>query len=699
MAIGLEERDWGRAPAAAALARVRATFHGERDRWALWLPVLQGAGIALYFALPEEPARWIGPLWLLAALAAALAGRGAPGALFVALSFGAAGLGFAAAQWRAAWVAAPTLERQIGPVEISGRVIRSMTLPEGGRLLIDRLAIRGVAAEATPARARIVVRGTAARMRPGEWVRVRAVLNPPAAPAMPGAFDFARHAWFDRLGAVGWSVGAPRAIPPPEDAFASWGVHVEALREALTARIHAALPGAAGGIAAALMTGDRGAIPESVNDAWRASGIYHLLSISGLHIGLVWGLLFLGVRTGLALAEPLALRRPIKKWAAAVALSGAFGYLLLSGAEVPTQRAFLMTALVTLAVLTDRNPLSMRLVAWAAFAVLLARPEALLTASFQMSFGAVVALIAAYELLGPTLAGWRRSGGPARIVGLYLLGVCATTLVAGFATTPFSILHFNQLVNYGLAGNLLAVPATGLWVMPFALLAFALMPFGLEGLALAPMGWGIELVDAAAAEVAGWPGAVTILPAFPAATLALAALGGLWLCLWRGRWRWWGAAAIAGGFALGPLPPPDLLIDGEGKLFAARPAGGGLELSARGRLGVVAETWLRRAGLEGPASGEAMRCDRLGCIARVKGETVAFVRERPALAEDCRAASVVLTAQWAPRRCAAATIVDRDDLAAGGAHAIWLDATGARVESVAAARGDRPWARVSGAGQ
>jgi len=701
MAIAAEPNVGRGAPAwpptpAAPLRRVRAAFLAERDRWALWTPALLGLGVGVYFALPVEPPRAAGALALAAAVVLVLLAR-RTAALPAAVAAAAVALGFAAVQLRAAQVAAPTLDRQIGPTQLEGRVERSSSLPEGRRLTLDRLQIRGVEPERTPHRVRVTLRGAAEPVPVGAWVRLPAVLNPPPQPAMPGAFDFARQAWFDRLGAVGYAVGRPQEIAAPADAGAAgWRVRVEALRQRLTDRIQTALPGPVGAVAAALMTGDRGAIPEDLTEAMRDSGLAHLLSISGLHIGLVWTLLFFAARAGLALAEPLALRRPIKKWAAAAALAGAFAYLLISGAEVPTQRAFLMTALVTLAILCDRSALSMRMVAWAAGAILLLTPEALLSASFQLSFAAVVALIAAYEALGPKLAGWRSNSGTGRRLALYLGGVALTTLVAGLATGPFGLYHFNRMVNYSLSANLVAVPLTSLWVMPFALLSFASMPFGLEAAPLAAMGWGVELVNAIAREVAGWPGAVAVAPAFPPATLALAALGGLWLCLWRGRWRWAGALALAGGFALGPVAPPDVLIDAEGKTFAVRRDDGALVVSARGRIGFDVETWLRRAGKTEPVRHDpAMRCDRLGCLAQVRGRTVAFVRDRQAMAEDCAAADILLTALWTPRRCAAELVVGGDRLAAAGGHAIWLDAAGARIESVAAARGERPWTRAA----
>jgi competence protein ComEC len=206
----------------------------------------------------------------------------------------------------------------------------------------------------------------------------------------------------------------------------------------------------------------------------------------------------------------VVLRYPAKKWAALAALAGAFFYLLLSGATVPTQRAFLMLAAVLAAVVLDRTAISMRLVAWAAVLVLLVAPESLLSASFQMSFAAVTALVAVYEALSGRSSAWRSGAGRVRKLGLYVSGVLLTTVVAGLATAPFALYNFNRFALYGVAANMIAVLLTGLWVMPWAICALVLMPFGLEAVALAPMGWGIDAVVSVAETVAAWPGAVAL---------------------------------------------------------------------------------------------------------------------------------------------------------------------------------------------
>ncbi len=403
------------------------------------------------------------------------------------------------------------------------------------------------------------------------------------------------------------------------------------------------------------------------------------------------------------MAAPLALRYPIKKWAAAAAIIGAFAYALVAGATVPTQRAFLMIAIVLLAVIFDRRGLSMRLVAWAAFVILLLSPESLLGASFQLSFAAVTALIAVYEVVRDR----RRFGdkGPPewqRTALLYVAGVALTTVIAGTATAPFVVYHFNRLAAFGLAANIIAVPVTALWIMPWSVAAFALMAFGLENLALSPMGWGIEVVIRVAETVSGWPGAVTLLPAMPMWGLVLIALGGLWLCLWRQRWRLWGALGVAAGLmTLALIRPPDVLVDGKGKLLAVRRVDGGLAVSNMRAASFSRQMWHRRAGQEdsslvwprhGLSRDERLSCDGLGCIYQARGLMVALVRHPAALADDCSIADVVVSTVPVRRPCPSAKrVIDRFDLWRQGGHALWLDGGRVRVESVNSRRGRRPW--------
>jgi len=474
----------------------------------LWLPVAFGLGIAIYFELPSEPAMWLGPGLAAAASAAmfmAPAGSRAR-ALCIGLAAAAAGLGLAT--WRTESLAAPTLGRPLFSINVEGRVADIQRLPEGRRVVLEAVRLKGSGApvpEKMPARLRVSLGKGAPPLHVGDRILVLANLSPPSGPAAPGAFDFQRVAWYQQLGAVGYAL-APAAVTERgrPDGIVRF---IDGLRADITARILKALPGPEGGVAAALLTGEQTAVDKDITQAMRDSGLAHILSISGLHIVFVVGLVMGLLRYSLALVPAVALRFDAKKIAAVVALLVALFYTALSGAPVPAQRACAMAAFALLAVLLDRTALSLRLVAWSAIIVLVAAPESLTGASFQMSFAAVIALIAAWE----TAAGWRRrlhdraELSRHRWLWRLLAGFGAslvTTLVASIATGAFAAYHFNRVSFLGVVANLLGVPLTGFWIMPWGLVAMLLMPLGLEQLALVPMGWGVARLDAIAFHVA-----------------------------------------------------------------------------------------------------------------------------------------------------------------------------------------------------
>ncbi|HVA13591.1 MAG TPA: ComEC/Rec2 family competence protein [Stellaceae bacterium] len=673
----------------------------ERERWPLWFPVLMGGGIAIYFSLPTEPTWWLGG----AALALAGGFLVAAWRLERQLVFGCAlfavALGFAVSQFQAWWVAAPVLEHRLGPIEIIGRLVSVDPLPEGARLVIAPDRVGDLPAEQMPARVRIRLRRGDAGVVPGDWLSVRAMLMPPPAPSTPGAYDFERAAWFQRLGAVGYALGAAKPSAPPAGQSTSlWRHAIEALRTTVTQRIRAALPDRSGAIAAAIIAGQTHDIAPDDAGAFRDAGLAHILVIAGLHMGMAAGVAFFALRAFFALIPAIALTRPIKKWAAAGALGVIFVYLLLSGATVSSRRAFVMIGLVLLAILVDRVSVSPRAIALAALTVMLLTPEAATGPSFQMSFAAVACIVAFYETMRPRLTAWHRDAGAMRRVGLYVLGLAFTTLVTTVATAPFTVYHFNRFPLYSIVANVIAVPIAGFWVMPWAIAACLMMPFGIEKLALVPMSWGIDAISYVGHAVTSWPSAVVLVPSPSSLALALIGLGGLWLCIWLGRWRWWGLVPIALGLAnIAVTRPPDLLVAGDMRLVAVRAGDGSyLPSSARGEAAVI-DVWTRRAatqlGPAWPASGGAadgaLQCDSQGCFYHVRGETVALIRDGTALAEDCRTADLVVSPFAAHRTCRGARVIDRIDTYENGGYAVWLDPGAVTFDTVRAWQGKRWW--------
>jgi competence protein ComEC len=581
-------------------------------------------------------------------------------------------------------------------VDIRGRVQEVEFLPTGRRIRLDQLTIDGIAEP--PAQIRLKLGLAYPILVPGDRVRVKATIAPPSRPVAPGAYDFRRDLFFDRIGAVGFGYGRIGVLPDGDSGWrrSIWHGFAE-LRAVIEARILAAIPNRdVAGVAVAFVTGSQSAVPDSVLSAMRDSGLAHLLSVSGLHVGLVAGILFFLTRALLALIPAIALRWPIKKWAAGLALLGAVFYTLLSGASVPVVRACLMAGIALFAIICDRQPISMRLVAWAAAIVLLLWPESLIGPSFQLSFAAIIALTAMWEEVSPG-QGREASAGRRALRGMR--NMVLTSLIATLATAGFAIYHFNRFTGYGVIANMLAVPITGFWVMPFLILSLLLMPFGLEWLGLTAAGWGIAAIDWTARTVAGWPGAVSTVPAMPPLGLALVSFGGLWLCLWRRPWRFAGLGVVAAGFAtLLFVRPPDLLIAEDGRLVAVTEADGQLRFSSRRADRFTGKEWLRRAGQDKAlgwtaGEGEATRldCPAADCRYRRADREVAIVKTPAGFTEACADADLVIALLDAPPSPCNARVIGPAALARDGAYAIWLQPEGIRLLSVRDGQGDRPW--------
>lgn len=686
-------RLWPYVPGRDWASRLAATFEREMDtgRGFLWLPVLFAVGILVYFALPFEP-----PLAVLlpAALAILVAAWRRPGGVAltrVLIALAAVVLGLLAAKVRTDMKLAPVIPREM-TVTITGWISKAETTATGGkRFRVTVASTEELPPEKTPRNVRVTVRTGAANFGVGDAITILASISPPAGPVMPGGYDFALPLFYEGIGGTGFTFGAPKPAdigPPP------WQIRVrqpqEQLRETIRSRITVSLPGDHGAIAAALTMGDQRGISSETQEAMRASGLGHILSISGLHMVLVGGAVFWFVRALLALSPRLALRYPIKKWAAAAALVVATFYLGISGAEVATVRSWIMLAIMLVAILVDRRALTLRNVALAAIVILVVSPESALSISFQMSFAATVALIATYETLArraddrANLAG--RDDGWAGRAKAALAGAFLTALIAGLATAPFGAYYFQRVAPLTIVANMAVGPVIGVLVMPAAMVSVLLMPFGLEWIPLRVMNWGLEwmllVAHATAAWSEGWGG----VRALPAASLLLFVSGGLWLALWRERWRWAGVIPIVLAVPLAiSAPRPDLIVDEGASAVALRGSDGRLSILGGRGADFEIEAWLRANGDTRPVGDASLTvdtaCDPLGCIGEAVGiGRVAYVLRRDAFAEDCRLVAVVVSRLPAPPGCAShALVIDRDRLDRFGAHALYAGPSGIRI--------------------
>ena len=552
-----------------------------------WVPVFIAVGIAIWFALPFEPGL---PFYSVAVLVLVLAGLawffGPELANSVTVTAGCVAVGLLACGIRAHSVAAPMLEfRYYGPVQGRITVIdRSQT--DALRLTLDQVVLEDVAPLRTPLKVRVSLGKLPFSPEPGQVVLMTAFLSAPEGPSEPGGFDFRRMAFFNQLGAVGYTRSPVMLWEQPKD-----GAQViNRLRTRLSAAIMGEIPGDAGAFASGVMTGDRSGISLETVQALRDSNLAHLLAISGMNMAFVTGFVFMLLRYGVALIPPLALRVNAKKLAAIAAFGVALFYLLLSGANVATTRAFLMVCVMLGAVLLDRRALTMRSVALAAMVLLLVEPESLTEPGFQLSFAATIVLIAGYGALDRRMMQERL---PRWIMPVFTLVL--TSVLAGLATAPFAAAHFNRFTDYGLLANLLTVPIMSL-LMAAGVMATLLAPMGLAGPALWVMDISARWILFIAHWVAGLEGSVTPIIEPGAAVMPLVAIAGLWAVLWRGPVRWVAVLPLVLGMSLWVgATRPVMLISGDGALVGLWGKEGRALSSARGA-GFAAKTWIENDG-------------------------------------------------------------------------------------------------------
>ena len=684
-------REWVRAEAGAG-------------RLLPWVPVAFGTGIAFYFAADREPVLSVAVITATTlGIAAFLLRRSKFFAAAVMVASVAAG--FATATFRTAHLGHEVLARSAYSVSLSGFVEARDIRERTDRFVLRVTQIDGPRLQTRLERVRLSVRkGMAPNV--GSFVEMKARLQPPLSPLRPGSYDFSRDLFFQGIGASGFVTGSIKAHEPPVAGGLSlrYAAFMQDLRDAIDARIRTTLDGDKRAIATALLTGRRDAITTPVNDAMFISGLGHVLSISGYHMAVVAGVVFFAVRALLALVPVLTVAFPIKKWAAAAALVAAAFYLLLSGAEVATQRSFYMTAVVLIAVMVDRRAITFRTLALAAIVVLVLAPEALVHPSFQMSFAATLGLVALVQIGMPRLFATPENSNAAKVAlwgGRELITLTLASLVAGFATTPYAAFHFHRITPYGVLANLAAMPVVSAVVMPAGMLGLAAMPFGFDGFFWWLMGVGIDWMIAVTEWVAALPGAIGRITAFGIGPLIVSSLGIVLLGLLRTPLRWTGAVLLlASVIWVVMMPQPDILISGDGRNVAVRGRDSHLHLMKTAKDAFLVKEWLA-ADADGrevtdASLGDGVSCDGEGCVAPMAdGRFVALSLKPDGLADDCMRAALIVTAMSAPQGCDA-SVIELKRLRAQGALALHWTRRGFVIDAVRPRGTSRPWSPLVG---
>jgi len=702
------------------LQAILSSFEKERQRPSLWLPVALAVGIVAYFAIPFEPtAAFCAIAVALPAFAAWLLRNKAWGAAIVAFVVFVTALGFASAKLEAITEYNVMLQKPTEAVSISGTAAFTDIMPDGLRITLTHPVIEGVAPNETPDSVRIKFKELTLDEAPETGSRIEAYgqLNPISGPVAPGGTDFRRIAYYKHLGGVGWSYGGfeTTAPPAPENWKERLSFAMEKTRKTLAKHVYERLSGDVAAMTAARLNGEQTGISSKAADDMRIAGLTHLLSTSGFNVTLMALLIYFPLRAFFALIPWIALRYPIKKWAAGAAVFSAMGYTFLVGSQAATLRSLIMTAIAMLAIMSDRRAEPLRLVMLSAALCMLFVPSATLSASFQLSFAAVLCLISTSNLNSEIKDDTPEiKDGKAVAFAKSLGKIAKTSIIATAATAPFSIYHFQAFSLYGFAANMIAIPISSFIIMPAVLFAYLLAPFGLDGLFIDAAGIGTAATMRIASAVAAWPHSIFYLPAMPSAALIAISVGGLWFCLWGGKWRHIGFIPIFIGM-LYPLytAQPDFFVSPDGKFWAAKLQDGRLAASNVKKGKFVVDQWRQMQGNVDAidadlANDEWMRCDETGCAYRRNRYVIAMPKTDTATLEDCDKADIII-APFDVLACSSVeenkwdarlrghdddldkTIIDAKTLSEYGAFAVYFNSDEMKIEASRSAKTKKLW--------
>ncbi|MES2729637.1 MAG: ComEC/Rec2 family competence protein [Pseudomonadota bacterium] len=631
----------------------------------LWLPLALGTGIAFYFNLrlePDWPPIIIAFMTLLGItiVSARFSSQAIMHVLLIAALWAISGV--CLAKLRVATLDAPILRKETGWREVRGTITQLDPISgTAARIVMDQVSIEDVPPDQTPHKVRITLKRPGdAPLSLGQRIMVRAMLHPPSLPATATSYDFQRHYYLQQMGAVGFSplpITVIKDVQP--DSFLAWFGHV---RTSIQSRVEKALPPDQAGIVIAMMTGAQTGITESIMDDYRASGLVHILSVSGMHIGMIAGAVFFMVRLALVLLPFIGLHWPVKKIAAMIALLATLTYILMIGPLLPAWRAMMMTGLILLAVMLDRVALSLRTLALAALTLLIFLPESLTNIGFQLSFLAVFALIALYEQVRDIWPTWMAGWPPfIRFSILWGGGMIMTGMIATIATAPLILYHFQQLPLYGALANAAATPILTFITMPLVIVAFVALPFGLADGPIALMGSSVHWINMAAAATAHLPYPVFHTAQGSLAALIVALCGVFFLCIGRRTGQIFGVACCLFSIMLWPMRPlPSLLVYPPGKLWMVKTDQDVWIVPGLRQDVFVREQWQSLLAippdnvmsLSQAKKAGVVTCDKAACRLNASdGQSISIVNQPHAAAEECQWADIVISASSLGRAC------------------------------------------------
>lgn len=664
-----------------------------------FVPVFIGVGIVTYFTIPAEPSMvaliiTIGLLVLAYQRLKILSKLSS-----VLFAFAIFMTGMFLAQLATYQHQTPVIERQLTGM-IQGVVLGVDRSSRGAfRYLISPDKIDDLPIENIPRRIRVSAASKHQLIKPGETITGLARLQPVSGPVYPGGYDFSFFSWHQGMGGSGFFMGKPaktsKAIPLRFKDSAI--ITINRVRLAVESRVIAAMPDTTGKVAVALVTGNKTYIPQDVQETLRKTGLAHILAISGLHMALVTLTVIWIVRLALLAVPGLALNYPIKKWAVCTGFVSATTYLMLSGAGVATQRAWVMISVMLLAVLLDRRAITMRSVAISAIIILIINPQSLLSPGFQMSFAAVTALVAGYEFINHrkklaadnafSTTGENQLSSMGMNIIKYFGGIATTSLIAGTATAFIAAWHFHQVAPYGLLANLLAMPIVSILIMPFVLFSLILMPYGLEFLPLMSVSYGIEWVLAISRWVENISpnGSVGLLPV---ASMLLFAMFLVVLCFMKTRLRLLAFMPLAIlPMTMGEATIPDVIIAENGRAVGVKTSNDELGLLFPRGSKFVHGIWLKAwsNGNAKPLNLPKEQCNRERCIYILPNSKVLHLVYNPDfINSSCKRADILVAPRLWWVNChdrKPEVILKRYDFERFGTHALYIKQVTIKAEN------------------
>ncbi|MBN9412720.1 MAG: ComEC/Rec2 family competence protein [Candidatus Paracaedimonas acanthamoebae] len=689
---------------------LRAKLIAERTQWVVWSPVGIGTGILSYFGMQTEPSGWIGLIGLLCSFISLISLR-----IFKSEHFGAyclvlmsftLCLGFSAAQLRTYSVGTYLFHYPSRVQTIEGEIKKIEQMPKSLRLTLQNVTLAPIKLKHPLGRVRINFKGKNLQERrdfiPGQKVKFKGVLLPPNAPVAPGAYDFRKKAFFEKISAVGYGITFPEINKDygPQGIKEKLITELTRMRHSLTKYLKITIGGDSGAIAAALITGDRSGISEELREDFANSGLAHILAISGLHLSIVAGLVFLVFRKGLSFIPWLTLRYPIKKWAAAFAIILTFFYLVICDFAIPAQRSFMMTAIILVAVITDRTAITLRNVALAAIVILLVLPESIISPSFQMSFSAVIALVSGYEILKKPLEHWRTTYRQWwQTLLFYLFGITFSTILATIATTPYIVYTFNRFTLHALPANIICIPLLSFIIMPSLVLYLVISSFSSASYLALFLQKIIGFMTEIAHTISSWPGSTLLVPSIPSHILLIFTLSFLWICLWKTSWRWWGGGGMIIAFILTSFSPkPDIFMAGDKNLICLLDVEGKGWVNSLQAGRFARENWLKMVALQDVQKFSedleeqpvGIHITRKSYLISKNGKTVMILKDSQE--KDFQDIKSDLEIRPSVKEVTdSSTLITGYELKMKGGHLIWMTKSGVKVRTVSDDVGTRPW--------